>query len=986
MKTLIILLLTVLFFFDINAQQLQTSYDAIPKKNIAQVFKDSFSFKSTRWNISKRGKAKVRNGKLTLKRNAINFAKFSLNNDRNFEISFDISYVKGSKGYGAGVLFGGNAKSKNWTIFWLDGQRLGAGYWYTKSYYRGYYRSSYNRSVRKYQDLKITQKTSYKKKSFVNLTIRKLGQYVHYYYNHKWVGISIFKAFGGQVGLFPPKNGIAEFDNFKISYLDDFPSKIKVKSEKYVFGNMSNEVEYTDILKPLKTAVYRVSLQNLGPFDLKNVRFEIKDLSKNPGLDPQILDKFSNLRLGQTGQVSVILTSDKHLKSGIARYEIKLIDQHSDLVYGPFAFKFDTQGYPESKLSTKRLLYKGGGTTNTLRGGSIGTFLLEVTNQGVEAIPEIQVELKSPKNVKLLKSKFKGKILPGYSKTFLLPVILPLKFQQANTLVSFKVEAQGMKAKKIEKNFRSVSFKITPTRRGISQPLTKFYGNPYFNYPQVSSGLSNTSNPKAALWKAIFHYLGDANHYYDLVVASSFADNNIDKVYSKAFQGDLEAVLLMGLAYQYGLGVPKDNQVAVKFLQMAHEAGYPYGTYALARNYYLSEDEVNKEEAKKLFRQAHEKGVNKAMYWIGVMKLEGKGFAQNKQEAYRIFKKLADQGDPRSMYMVGAMHLNGTGVEINAQKASSYLNKSAKAGITDAMILLGTWYTTGKYGKEKNTSLAHKWLSMAANRGDLNAIFTYGAFQLNPEYLGPSYTNAHKYLLKAAKRGHSGAMALLGKMYYKGLRTPINKVKARFWTNEASNQGENVKNETPVFENYAMKILYNIDWNSAIFGKTVTGINRFGNPVNINTGSNMIGQVLGSTIGMWMNSRIPDPNSINRYDFIMEKKGQKIYAATVNGFRPTKIMIRKGQVIKFKVSGRVQVGMFAGVTDPRGIGGFRRYNISRKFRHGSFIARVGNGDWELIGNTAFIIADRDGLLDIALNDSDNSNNKGGFDVKITVID
>ena len=74
-------------------------------------------------------------------------------------------------------------------------------------------------------------------------------------------------------------------------------------------------------------------------------------------------------------------------------------------------------------------------------------------------------------------------------------------------------------------------------------------------------------------------------------------------------------------------------------------------------------------------------------------------------------------------------------------------------------------------------------------------------------------------------------------------------------------------------------------------------------------------------------------------------------------------------------------GTADGIWDPS-LKGFSRIS---NFNHGALLMRIGDdGDWVLAGRDKSFVADKSGKLQLAVNDSDASNNKNYFDIKITV--
>lgn len=91
----------------------------------------------------------------------------------------------------------------------------------------------------------------------------------------------------------------------------------------------------------------------------------------------------------------------------------------------------------------------------------------------------------------------------------------------------------------------------------------------------------------------------------------------------------------------------------------------------------------------------------------------------------------------------------------------------------------------------------------------------------------------------------------------------------------------------------------------------------------------------------------------------------------------TDIVLEKGQVISFKATGTIRVGILS--TSPSGIDGWRSYNVEPNFRHGILMGKIGeDGNWFLIGSQRTITAQDSGILYLRINEKDVSNNEGYF--------
>jgi len=111
---------------------------------------------------------------------------------------------------------------------------------------------------------------------------------------------------------------------------------------------------------------------------------------------------------------------------------------------------------------------------------------------------------------------------------------------------------------------------------------------------------------------------------------------------------------------------------------------------------------------------------------------------------------------------------------------------------------------------------------------------------------------------------------------------------------------------------------------------------------------------------------------------------------SLNGWLKTGFKVNRGDRLTFIASGRVSLGIIAGSTNPNGINDFKGYNLVRNnnWYHGVLIARIkqsGNNDsWYKIGSRGEIVSRANGTLELAVNDRDNRNNGGQFDVVVRV--
>ena len=95
----------------------------------------------------------------------------------------------------------------------------------------------------------------------------------------------------------------------------------------------------------------------------------------------------------------------------------------------------------------------------------------------------------------------------------------------------------------------------------------------------------------------------------------------------RAEKGEVSAQYFLGLMYDTGQGVPKDEVEAVKW-----------------------------------YRKAADQGDAHVQNFLGNMYENGRGVAKDEVEAVKWYRKAADQGDADAQSILGGMYANGQGV------------------------------------------------------------------------------------------------------------------------------------------------------------------------------------------------------------------------------------------------------------------------------------------------------------------------------------
>jgi len=181
-----------------------------------------------------------------------------------------------------------------------------------------------------------------------------------------------------------------------------------------------------------------------------------------------------------------------------------------------------------------------------------------------------------------------------------------------------------------------------------------------------------------------------ANAQYNIGLAYLQGRPGITLDYAKAFiwlskaaaQGHAEAQQGLGSMYAGGLGVPRNDALAVGW-----------------------------------FRRAAAQGVAGAQALLGLSYESGEGVPQSYLKALDWYNKAAAQGNAIAETNLGSLYGAGHGVPQDDTKAAYWYGKAAEQGIVQAQRNLGARYAAGG-GVPQDFVLSTKWLILAQAGGD----------------------------------------------------------------------------------------------------------------------------------------------------------------------------------------------------------------------------------------------------------------------------
>ncbi len=192
-----------------------------------------------------------------------------------------------------------------------------------------------------------------------------------------------------------------------------------------------------------------------------------------------------------------------------------------------------------------------------------------------------------------------------------------------------------------------------------------------------------------------------------------------------AEKADKEGFAILGLLYQNGLGVDKDDYKAFESYMQAAALG-------------------------------HEDALNQ----IGWMYQTGCGIEEDPAQAFFWYNESAQKGSAVGMNNLGCCYQLGIGVEQDVEVAAEWFKKAAEAGYVDSMLELGDYYRYTLFNIDKSKS----WYLKAAEVGSTNAMNSLGEVY----ELESNYQEAIKWYEKATEQNQPNAFRNLALCYRDG--------------------------------------------------------------------------------------------------------------------------------------------------------------------------------------------------------------------------
>lgn len=181
-----------------------------------------------------------------------------------------------------------------------------------------------------------------------------------------------------------------------------------------------------------------------------------------------------------------------------------------------------------------------------------------------------------------------------------------------------------------------------------------------------------------------------------------------------AEEGNAGAQTILGIMYDYGHGVEKDEVKALDWYLRAAVQGDPAVQYKVGDRFFQGiGTEQNYREALEWWDLAASGGYSDAQFNLGLMYYRGLVTPPDFVKAADLFKAAALQENSYAQYSLAVMYSFGEGVNKSYAEALKWLEKSAAQGLAQAQFNLGVFYENG-YGVENNAATARTWYEKAA--------------------------------------------------------------------------------------------------------------------------------------------------------------------------------------------------------------------------------------------------------------------------------
>ena len=254
----------------------------------------------------------------------------------------------------------------------------------------------------------------------------------------------------------------------------------------------------------------------------------------------------------------------------------------------------------------------------------------------------------------------------------------------------------------------------------------------------------------------------------DIVTAEDAFKNHrykeaFDNFLPLAEKGDYRSQYYVGYLYLYGLGISKNEKLAVEYIQKSADQEYDSAQALLA--YLYAEGRVvpvDKKKSINLYKKAAERGNTSALLNLGLAYYKGEGVAKNDQTAIEMLEKVPLDQQPLAGRYLGNIYINSSASD-RYQKALRVYSASAKNGDVASFYALGKIYSDDASGM-KDIKRSIDYYTYAASQGYIPAQYFLGITYVNGEGVDRNLFLGHAWLELAAMQRYTPASSALAEL------------------------------------------------------------------------------------------------------------------------------------------------------------------------------------------------------------------------------
>jgi uncharacterized protein len=268
---------------------------------------------------------------------------------------------------------------------------------------------------------------------------------------------------------------------------------------------------------------------------------------------------------------------------------------------------------------------------------------------------------------------------------------------------------------------------------------------------------------------------------------------DIGAIRLQAHSGDAHAQMLLGSAYLFGVGLPRDVDKGVHWLNLAAAQGNHDGKALLgAYLVFMSGNKSSRDQGIIDLEQLAQQGRRHDVTVYGIALLMSSGPPSDWARGFSELQKAARLGDPYAPLMLGIAYTDGRGVAWNPFKAVHWYRQALSKPLPGAMhcmaqYQLGIAYIQG-LGVPKDMARGTSLIRKAAEGGSPGGAYTLSMLYLKGMGVARDTTKARKWLLTAAREGLPIAQFQLGMDYTLGRKTGRDYKHGIPWLERAAHQ------------------------------------------------------------------------------------------------------------------------------------------------------------------------------------------------------